>query len=701
MTPHFKAGPPLAPSRSETAALLLASLALVSADPLGGQSADDTLRVDSTHYARIYELTGIAVSVARPALTTGGSSAVEARFDSMPALPAPTMEEVLRGLPVLMIRRNSRGEAQPALRGSEERQLGILVDGIPISIGWDHRSDLSLVPLTAAQGIRVVRGMSSVLYGPNAIGGVLEVDVARSPRMAGSLRPIEIALSRDDSGGSGASLTFGRLFSGRGSELAVRAGVGFRDSPGIQVPTGASDDASLHGRYLADGDGLRLNTDQRRSDAFLALRLQTEDGAWTSLAVSGYDATRGVAPEAHQADPRLWRYPEQRRMVAAFSAGSGIVATPWGSGDVELSLGFDRGGSLIEAFRTETYSAVEATEEADGSTFTARLEADHSLAERGDLRTAFTYAVVGHDELLAPGGSNSYRQRLWSFAAETEWRLGRRGYTRVSVGGALDAADTPESGDKPPLGSLATYGVRVGASSLVASNLLVHAATSSRARFPSLRELYSGALGRFLPNPDLRPERLVGVEGGFTLHARGLELQSVAFHQRLLDGIVRRSVVAEEGASLLQRVNQDEVWSSGVEFLAAGRVGSVSVTGDLTLQHVRGVEENGDRIELEYEPAAFGRAGLEVPVGIGVRASAATRWVGRQSCQNPEVVGLQSVSASVTSDLALRRDFTTGGGALGRVQAVVALRNATDALAFDQCGLPQPGRTLEVHLQAR
>ena len=54
----------------------------------------------------------------------------------------------------------------------------------------------------------------------------------------------------------------------------------------------------------------------------------------------------------------------------------------------------------------------------------------------------------------------------------------------------------------------------------------------------------------------------------------------------------------------------------------------------------------------------------------------------------------------MTSTLAARRSFA-GWGAFGAIDAVISLRNATDALAFDQCGLPQPGRTLEVQLRLR
>ncbi len=44
-------------------------------------------------------------------------------LDSLGVLPAPSMEEVLRAMPLLVIRKNSRGESQPTLRGSEERQI--------------------------------------------------------------------------------------------------------------------------------------------------------------------------------------------------------------------------------------------------------------------------------------------------------------------------------------------------------------------------------------------------------------------------------------------------------------------------------------------------------------------------------------------------------------------------------------------------
>lgn len=124
---------------------------------------------------------------------------------------------------------------------------------------------------------------------------------------------------------------------------------------------------------------------------------------------------------------------------------------------------------------------------------------DHTLGPRGDLRMALTFADVSHDEVLGSDPSASYRQRLWSIASETEWRMRFGVPVRVSLGGAADGADTPESSDTPALDRLWDWAGRVGATaSFHDGSLLAHGSSGRRARFPALRELYSGALGRFL-----------------------------------------------------------------------------------------------------------------------------------------------------------------------------------------------------------
>ena len=426
-----------------------------------------------------------------------------------------------------------------------------------------------------------------------------------------------------------------------------------------------------------------------------------------SLTSSGFDVERGVSPEIHEANPRLWRYPDQTRVITAVSGGTGLKETGWGMGDLEVSLGLDFGSFRIQQFDAPTYESVIDEEEGDDKTVTLRVLGAHSIDERGDVRTALTYADVSHTERRASTGVSDFRQRLWSLGSEVEWRFDdlpgweSLGATHLSVGLSVDGAHTPESGGNVPAGRLGDWGARLGVSSLTGGGgLLLHGGISRRARFPSLRELYSEALGRFLPNPDLVPEVLTGMEAGLTWDLQGVDIQVVGFHQVLSDGIVRVGVQTADGPKR-QRVNRDRIRSTGLEMVTSGGWGWVQYSGDLTLQQALLIEDGSDvRTRPEYEPGVVGDFDLAMPVPGEFSLSGGYRFVGRQSCLNAESGSMDTLSRTHRFDLELRRFFAfEGRSALANVDALVSVTNLTDNAIFDQCGLPQPGRTFRVQLR--
>jgi iron complex outermembrane receptor protein len=212
--------------------------------------------------------------------------------------------------------------------------------------------------------------------------------------------------------------------------------------------------------------------------------------------------------------------------------------------------------------------------------------------------------------------------------------------------------------------------------------------------------LYSEALGRFLPNPDLVPEVLTGMEAGLTWDLQGVDIQVVGFHQFLSDGIVRVSVQTPDGPKR-QRVNRDGIRSTGLEMVASGGWGRLQYSGDLTLKQAWQLEEGSDvRTRPEYEPGAVGGLDVAIPVPGELSLSGAYRFVGSQSCLNAESGLMDTLGRSHGFDLQLRRLFAfEGRSALANVDALVAITNLTDNAIFDQCGLPQPGRTLRVQLR--
>jgi len=162
----------------------------------------DSLRSDILeNFPDSFRLDGIRVMAGRRLTVTDGVGVVEMRLDSLGSVPIPTLEQALREMPLVRVRQNSRGEAQPSLRGATDRHIAVLVDGVPLTLGWDHRTDLSIIPLTAARSIHLLRGLSSVLYGPNVLAGVVSINVARGVERLGAPPPATRSAALDDNGG--------------------------------------------------------------------------------------------------------------------------------------------------------------------------------------------------------------------------------------------------------------------------------------------------------------------------------------------------------------------------------------------------------------------------------------------------------------------------------------------------------------------
>ena len=661
---------------------------------------------DST---KVVKIRGLRVEVPRPMATTGGTSAVEVSLDSAGVVAAPTMEEFLRRMPTVQIRSNSRGEAQPDLRGAEDRQIAIFLDGIPLTVGWDHRTDISVIPLTAVRKMTLYRGLSSLLHGPNVLGGAIEFDVGRGASLSTPVAPFVGAVSVDQEGGTSAAAAAGAAVEHDAGTWVFRGGAGYRDSPGVTVPAGTRDEENLHQDLLRDGNQRRLNSDRRLADGFVAARYHGTGGAWLSSLVTVSDAERGIPPEAHVDDPRLWRYPNQSRLFLTMSGGTGTRDTRLGQGDLEVSFGLDRSTTQIHEYATPAYSRVVDGETGSTTTLTGRILGDHNFEFGPEVWTAFTLSNVSHAEDFISGASFEYQQRLWSLGGEVEIGsediLGSRGgATRWTVGASVDGSDTPLSGDKEPVGAIWDWGARAGVSRTAAGgNVLVHAGFSRRTRFPSLREMYSGALGRFRPNPNLRPENLKAGEAGVTINGEDSQLQIVGFHHHLTDGIVRVSTVTPGGAKF-QRVNRDEVRSTGVEVLTAGNLGALTYGGSLTWQRVRirDPATTGQDEMAEYAPALSGTVNLGALVPGEVEVTGFFRYRGIQYCQNFEVAGLDRMDASATVDLEARRALYGGSGGSGwALEGTVGVANLTDSTVLDQCGLPQPGRTFRIQFNIR
>jgi len=569
------------------------------------------------------------------------------------------------------------------------------VDGVPLTLSWDARTDVSVLPAGAVSEVNMVRGVSSILAGPNVLGGVVEMSVAKGLRFP-SRSSVSATAGMDDRGGYGTSALAQMPFSTSRGTGTLRFGAAFRDSPGFPLPDGVHEP-------LPAGDNLRLNTDATNLNGFFALRHVTDEGVWTSVSLSSFTAERGIAAELGAEDPRLWRYPEVNRTILAITGGTGDRATRWGKGDLEASLGVDVGHTEIRSYATRAYEDVSGTEDGNDRTLTFRLLGDHTLTEHTDLRGSFTISDI-HHEAIVDGEASEYQQRLMSTAAESVWRLFENPDSwlesfRMTLGAAWDRGNTPRTGGLESLGTLDDWGGRLGFSALVADgSAAIHGGVSRRGRFPALREMYSEALNRFVPNPDLHPEHLVSFEGGVTTRIADGELQVVGFHNELSDAI-RRITLPDKKR---MRINSEELRSTGLEILFSQSFGPMALDGDFTLQKVDLIDpETTVSSEPENMPERMGRVRLGFPLWAGVQGAAEAEYTGPQFCQHPDTGADVELEGGTWLNGVLSRVWTLRAlsGMMQRLETLVSVDNLGGTALYDQCGLPRAGRLFRFQMK--
>src|SRR5205814_1009024 len=110
-----------------------------------------------------------------------GASVTVIPGDDIDTRRYPTVDEALRGVPGVDIRRSgSFGKTTAiSIRGANPNQVQVLVDGMRVKSPTLGQVDLSDLSPELIERIEVIRGPQSTLYGADAIGGVVNIITRR------------------------------------------------------------------------------------------------------------------------------------------------------------------------------------------------------------------------------------------------------------------------------------------------------------------------------------------------------------------------------------------------------------------------------------------------------------------------------------------------------------------------------------------
>jgi iron complex outermembrane receptor protein len=378
---------------------------------------------------------------------------------------APSLGETLSGLAGLRSMGMTTGIGKPVIRGLHSTRIVTLDGGQRVETqqwGADHAPNLETM---GAERIEVVKGPSSVRYGSDAIGGV--INVVRRPLLdarghEGWLAERAVALSYNSAiSGPDATLS-GELARGRG---AVRATVTGRSAGAMRTPGGAlsnTDSRAHNGELAAVWRGTRVTSELTASTR--EERIGIFDDPVAEPDFSGYQ--------------RISTERVRLRLEA-----------PLRDGALEAIVGWERN------YRRE-FDAADADEVALGllaRTGTAQVEWHHPLGRRW-RGTAGVFAMHGAfdkrgTETLIPSSTTEDIALYLTESADY-------GRVALSVGArydrrALHAADDDVLGLTAQTRRFDALTGSVGASVAVAQPLVVALNVGRGFRAPSSSELFA------------------------------------------------------------------------------------------------------------------------------------------------------------------------------------------------------------------
>jgi vitamin B12 transporter len=544
---------------------------------------------------------------------------------------------------------------QVRLRGAEANHTLVFVDGIAFNdLAAGNQARFETFSADGLGRLELVRGPQSALWGSEALGGVIAME---SPDPLGPRRiaaSAEIG-SRDFMSGSAAFAT--------GGELAGLSGtIGVTRSDGIDILGGGSGDidgfenltAALRGTVRfgdfsagAAGRYIRHETEYDASDPFTFERADTLD-------VSEVDTRAG----------RFW-------------LGYGDAVTPW-----QLR---------VEAQHLDSENLNRLADTATNASYGRRTRFGAQAVRRFDVNATRHTLVAAAEHEEERFGT---RDLQFGGASDRDLERGRTAYVgewRAEWGDIL-ATDIAVRHDDFSAFQDATT-LRAHAELNLGGGVSLVAGYGEGIAQPSFVDLFGFGPGSgFIGNPDLRPERSQGFEGGIRWQRAAFSLEAIAFTNDLQDEIVEDfsifpnyTVVNVPGESRRRGIELSGEWRP---------TDGLRVSANYTYTDTREPETAGSALREIRRPehtanlAADWRSG---PLTLGASVAYVGERVDRDFDLSPAPIVNLDAYALASARISYRIN--------GALEAYARVENGFDEIYQDVVGYATPGRSVHAGIR--
>lgn len=627
---------------SRTAAFLVLIAALSVASPCAQAQQTESSRVTSEAGAgtSIYSLPEFHVFGTR---LFGPFSVFQIDAGEIQESGADDLAQALEMVPGVVVRTDSRGESRVSTRGLAEREIVVLVDGIPISDPYTGSVSSSMVLAGALGRVRVTKGPAASVYGANALGGIVEVATVTQERTGFGYR-----LAKGSDGRYSGHVTG----AGRLGAVHLTVGAAASSRADFSLPK------SFEAQRWEDGETREYSA---KEELFLWGRasLRPSSNVSTSLSIQLADGRRDVPASTDAERPRFWRFPFWREVRTIGSIG-------WQPSDallVEGKVYYGKNDNQLAAYadseRLERRWVSSVANRSFGGYVYSEYRGLKSQRLSGGLNVRRDIAGLQPD---VGEEWSEYEATTMSAFGQDVIALGEN--DRVTLAVNTDVMTGEER-------FLLRVNPQAAWTHRLAAGLSVRLLGGVKTRFPTIKEWFGPEIG----NPDLRPERSRSIEIELAKRTAGGSRLSVLAYEQWVDDMIMTAGWGDPAQNL------GSVNSRGAELSAGHRLGA-NLKIDLS---------------LAMTAASDVETGTGVPLVPRTMVSTAATYsrgpatiLGRLTRVGPRR-GLRGGTLPEHYLVDLRSTVETRWG-----NVFVGVENLFDVLYEDEEGFPQPGRGFEV-----
>jgi iron complex outermembrane recepter protein len=638
----------------------------------------------------------------RPAVDTSVTTDTVSA-DALAARHRDDLSQALDLVPGVAIESSGqRRERTISVRGFTSRQVPLFIDGIPVYVPYDGNVDLSRFGVDYVSEVIVSKGLASMLYGPNTLGGAVNV-VSRKPT-----QPLAVSgraeVETDDHFDGDEHRLDGSIGGNNGTWYGNLTG-SYSTSDGYRLPedfVAAAAQPAGERLNAADRDSLvTAKLGYQNADNEYALSYYRQDGEKHDPPYAGSYLRTNARPDGVQV--RYWNWPYWDKESLYFVARNAVTS----QGTLRWRLFNDSFRNSLNSFDDGTYITHTRPYAFFGSvyndfTYGGSVDFEWNWNSEQTTRIASHYRNDVHREYqVAPPLPVMHLQiPTYDIAIEHEWHvLPALSLTpsysymfqpdkTVQVYNSNIKKYSPVETDRSTANNaqlVATYQVGEGQS--------VFAGVSRKTRFPTIKERFSGGLGSVVPNPALNAETALHFEIGFEETGSNWGSKIALFQSRLQDAI--QSVALAPSACSAPPCTE-------FENVAKQRNRGVELTGDYSpVQTLRlGAEVDIVQIDNLSNPAIKPTGAPENKYRLTGDWQFLPQWHLRADAQHESARFSTSTGSRIAGAFTLVNAFMRFAP-IARVGIEIGVRNATNELYAYEEGFFEPGRTWLAQVDCR